>query len=210
MRSTARPRGAAPLRVGLTGGIGTGKTAVSDRLARLGAVVIDADVLAREVVEPGTPGLAAVTERFGPDVVVEGRLDRAALRRVVFADPDARVDLEAIVHPAVRSRAREREAQAPPEAVVVHVIPLLVETGQTADFDVVVVVDVDPVVQRGRVMARDAMTAAEAERRIEAQVSRVERLAAADLVIDNSAGPAELDESVARVWAQLRPADPVG
>lgn len=200
----------APLRVGLTGGIGTGKTAVSDRLARLGAVVIDADVLAREVVEPGTPGLAAVTERFGPGVVVEGRLDRVVLGRVVFADPVARADLEAIVHPAVRARAREREAQAPAGATVVHVIPLLVETGQADDFDVVVVVDVDPAVQRARLMARDAMTAAEAERRMEAQASREERLAAADLVINNSAGPAELDQSVVRVWAQLRPDDAAG
>ena len=194
----------------LTGGIGAGKTAVSQRLARLGAVVIDADVLARAVVEPGTPGLAAVAERFGSDVIDDGRLNRAALGRVVFADPEARADLEAIVHPAVRALAREQEALAPPGATVIHVIPLLVETGQADDFDVVVVVDVEPAVQRARLLARDATTAAEAERRIGAQVSRAERLAAADLVIDNSAGPLELDEAVARAWARLHPVDAAG
>jgi dephospho-CoA kinase len=133
------------LRVGLTGGIASGKTTVSDALGERGAVVIDADLLARQVVEPGTPGLAAVVERFGADVLTgDGRLNREALGRVVFADPEARRDLEAIVHPAVRARAAALESAAPIDSVVVHVIPLLVETGQQDDYDVIVVVDVEP------------------------------------------------------------------
>src|SRR5215218_3743603 len=127
------------LRVGLTGGIASGKSAVADELAAHGAVVVDADVLAREVVEPGTPGLAAVVERFGPSVLAEdGRLDRAGLGRLVFADGAARRDLERIIHPAVRARAAEIEQQAAADAVVVQVIPLLVETGQAKDFDLCV------------------------------------------------------------------------
>ena len=129
------------LRVGLTGGIASGKSVVADELGARGAVIIDADVLAREVVEPGTPGLAAIVERFGDDVLLDGRLDRKALGDIVFADESARRDLEAIVHPAVRRRAAELEAIAPDDAVVVHVIPLLVETGQQDAFDVCLVVD---------------------------------------------------------------------
>ena len=134
----------ARVRVGLTGGIASGKSLVAEELAARGAVIIDADVLAREVVEPGTDGLAAVVERFGAGVLTAGRLDRARLGQIVFADPEARRDLERIVHPAVRARAAELERSAPSDAVVVHVIPLLVETGQQDRFDVVVVVDVDP------------------------------------------------------------------
>ena len=208
MSSDGRPGPAGRLRVGLTGGIGAGKTAVSDRLRRLGAVVIDADVLAREVVAPGTPGLTAVINRFGAELLVDGRLDRAGLGRIVFADPDARRELEAIVHPAVRARAEEVEAQAPTGRTVVHVIPLLVETGQAENFDMVVVIDVDPEIQRERLIARDAITADEVDRRIATQAPRAERLAAADLVIDNNAGLRELDQSVTTAWAQLRPDDP--
>ena len=130
--------------MGLTGGIASGKSLVAEELAKLGAVVIDADVLAREVVEPGTPGLAAIVARFGDAVLTDGRLDRARLGALVFADPAARRDLERIVHPAVRARAAELERAAGDAAVVVHVIPLLVETGQTDAFDRIVVVDVDP------------------------------------------------------------------
>ena len=129
------------IRVGLTGGIASGKSLVAAELGRLGAVVIDADVLAREVVEPGMPGLAAVVARFGPEVLDGDRLDRARLGAIVFADPAARRDLERIIHPAVRAKAAELERAADPDAVVVHVIPLLVETGQQDDFDRVVVVD---------------------------------------------------------------------
>ena len=141
------------IRVGLTGGIASGKSLVAAELARLGAVVIDADVLAREVVEPGTPGLAAVVQRFGGEVLDGDRLDRARLGAIVFADPEARRDLEQIIHPAVRARAAELERAAPPDAVVVHVIPLLVETGQQDDFDRVVVVDADPDTQLARLHA---------------------------------------------------------
>ena len=190
------------LRVGLTGGIASGKSTVADELARLGALVIDADRLAREVVDPGTPELAKVAERF-PDTVVDGRLDRAKLAAVVFADPQARRDLERIIHPAVRKRAAELEQSAPPGSVVVHVIPLLVETGQESDFDLCVVVDVDHETQLSRLLARDGMTRAEAEARIGAQATREQRLAAADVVIDNSGSVTQLREQIDDVWSVL-------
>ncbi|GAA3708834.1 dephospho-CoA kinase [Microlunatus aurantiacus] len=193
------------LRVGLTGGIASGKTAVSDALAARGAVIIDADLLAREVVEPGTPGLAAVVERFGAEVLTgDGVLDRAALGTVVFADPTARRDLEAIIHPAVRARAAAIEAAADPDAVVVHVIPLLVETGQQADFDLLVVVDVAPEVQRERLQRRNGLDTDAAEARIAAQASRADRLSVADFVLDNSATPADLIDQVDSLWPDLR------
>lgn len=193
------------LRVGLTGGIASGKTAVSDALAERGAAVIDADLLAREVVEPGTPGLAAVVDRFGPGVLTaQGSLDRAALGAIVFADPQARRDLEAVIHPAVRVRAAAIEAAAAAGAVVVHVIPLLVETGQQHDFDVVVVVDVDPETQRSRLQQRNGLDTAAADARIAAQANRQDRLAAADVVLDNSGGPTDLIDQVDRLWADLR------
>jgi dephospho-CoA kinase len=193
----------AVIRVGLTGGIASGKSTAAELLAERGAVLVDSDVLAREVVEPGTPGLAAVVERFGPEVLRDGRLDRPALGRIVFADAAARRDLEAIVHPAVRSRARELEAQAPDNAVVVHVIPLLVETGQADDFDVVLVVDVAPEVQRERLVRRDGLSGAEADARIAAQASRADRLAAADHVLDNGQGLGDLEKQVGRLWPEL-------
>ena len=193
------------LRVGLTGGIASGKTAVSDALAARGAVIIDADLLAREVVEPGTPGLAAVVERFGAEVLTgDGVLDRAALGTVVFADPTARRDLEAIIHPAVRARAAAIEAAADPDAVVVHVIPLLVETGQQADFDLLVVVDVAPEVQRERLQRRNGLDTDAAEARIAAQASRADRLSVADVVLDNRATPADLIDQVDSLWPDLR------
>jgi dephospho-CoA kinase len=192
------------LRVGLTGGIASGKSTVADALVARGASVIDADVLAREVVEPGTPGLAAVVERFGPDVLDGGgRLDRPRLGSLVFADADARRDLERIIHPAVRARAAALEQQADRAAVVVHVIPLLVETGQQEDFDVVVVVDVDPATQQERLMARNGLTVDEARARLSAQAGREERLAAADLVVANGGTPDELVVAVGRLWAEL-------
>ncbi|MBA8794284.1 dephospho-CoA kinase [Friedmanniella endophytica] len=199
----------ARLRVGLTGGIASGKTAVSDRLAARGAVVIDADRLAREVVGPGTPGLAAIERRFGPAVLgtdEDGRrvLDRPALGRLVFADPAARRDLEAIVHPAVRARAAELEAAAPADAVVVHVIPLLVETGQADDFDVCVVVDVEERTQLARLRDRDGLDPDAARQRLAAQVDRSRRLEAADVVIDNDGDLDDLHRQVddlAQRWA---------
>jgi dephospho-CoA kinase len=193
----------ARVRVGLTGGIASGKSLVADELAARGAVVIDSDVLAREVVEPGTDGLAAVVERFGEGVLREDRLDRARLGQIVFADPDARRDLERIVHPAVRARAAELERAAPPDAVVVHVIPLLVETGQQHRFDVVVVVDVDPETQLARLVARDGLDATAAKARLAAQASREQRLAVADIVVDNTGSVTDLKTRIDDLWHDL-------
>ena len=192
------------LRIGLTGGIASGKSLVAAELAARGAVVIDADVLAREVVEPGTPGLAAIADRFGAEVLTdEGRLDRTALGRIVFTDPAARHDLEAIVHPAVRRRAAALEAAADPDAIVVHVIPLLVETGQQDDFDLCVVVDVDPAVQRARLRIRDQLDDAAIDARLAAQATREQRVAAADRVLDNSGSVTELRQQIDQIWADL-------
>lgn len=192
------------LRVGLTGGIASGKTSVADQLAARGAVVIDSDVLAREVVEPGTPGLVAIVQRFGEEVLTGGRLDRARLGALVFADPAARHDLESIVHPAVRARAAELERQAPADAVVVHVIPLLVETGQARDFDVLVVVDLDPAAQLERLRNRNGLSVEEARSRMVAQASRLERLAVADHVLENDGPPEDLARQVGQLWERWR------
>ncbi|HVD18707.1 MAG TPA: dephospho-CoA kinase [Propionibacteriaceae bacterium] len=191
------------VRVGLTGGIASGKSLVAAELAARGAIIIDADVLAREVVEPGTPALAAIVERFGPQILSDGQLDRSRLAEMVFADPVARRDLERIVHPAVRARAAELERAADPAAVVVHVIPLLVETGQQEDFDVVVTVDVDHETQIRRLMARNGFSLAEAESRIAAQASREARLAASDVVVDNTADVDLLRAQITAVWGVL-------
>ena len=194
----------ARLRVGLTGGIGSGKSTVARLLAERGALIVDADELAREAVAPGTTGLAAVVARFGRSVLrPDGHLDRPALGRIVFADDAARSDLNAIVHPEVRRLASERERLAPADAVVVHVIPLLVETGQQGGFDAVVVVDVPEEVQVARVMARDGVDADAARARLRAQSSRPDRLAAATHVLDNSAGPETLRQRVDGLWAAL-------
>jgi len=191
------------LRVGLTGGIGSGKSEVSRRLAALGAVVIDADRLAREVVEPGTDGYDAVLAAYGREVVApDGGLDRAALARIVFADEQARRRLEAIVHPRVRAEAARREAQAAaadPAAVVVHDVPLLVESGQSNGYDVVIVVDAPDEVRLARLVHQRGMSPAEAAARLAAQATRAQRLAAADVVIDNSGSLDQLDDAVRRV-----------
>ena len=191
------------VRVGLTGGIASGKGAVAAELAARGAIIIDADVLACEVVEPGTPALAAIIDRFGPQVLSDGQLDRARLAQIVFADPLARRDLERIVHPAVRARAADLERAAGRAAVVVHVIPLLVETGQQEDFDLVVTVDVDHETQIKRLIARNGYTRAEAESRIAAQASREDRRIAADVVLDNTGSLAQLREQIDALWAEL-------
>jgi dephospho-CoA kinase len=191
------------VRVALTGGIASGKSMVATELAARGAIVIDADVLARGVVEPGTSALAAIIDRFGADVLSDGRLDRARLAEIVFADPLARRDLERIVHPAVRARAAELERAAGAAAVVVHVIPLLVETGQQEDFDLVVTVDVDHETQIQRLMTRNGFTRAEAESRVAAQASREDRRIAADVVLDNTGSLTQLREQVDALWAEL-------
>jgi dephospho-CoA kinase len=195
------------LRVALTGGIASGKSTVANELARRGAVIIDADELAREVVEPGTPGLAAIVRRFGDGVLAGGQLDRAALARIVFADPQARRDLEGIIHPAVRRRAAELEAAVRHTSVIVHVIPLLVETGQESDFDLCVVVDVDYQTQLERLMARGPMSREEAESRIAAQATREQRLAAADVVVHNVGTTNDLRMQLDNLWSHLVSAD---
>lgn len=191
--------------VGLTGGIGSGKSEVARLLAEHGAVVVDADALAREAVEPGTPGLAAVVAEFGTEVLAEdGTLDRARLGGIVFADPVRREALEAIVHPYVGRRSAELMAAAPPDAVVVYDVPLLVEKSLQRHYDVVVVVDVDEETQVRRLLAAREMTEAEARARIAAQASRAERLAVADVVVDNEGDLDSLRARVAEVWVELR------
>jgi dephospho-CoA kinase len=191
-------------RVGLTGGVGSGKSTVSAMLAELGAVVIDADLLAREVVAPGSEGLAAVVEAFGPTVLTAtGELDRPALGAVVFADEAARGRLEAIIHPLVRARGAELEAAAPAEAVVVHDIPLLAETGQADAFDAVVVVDVPVEVQMERMVRLRGMSPQEAQSRIAAQATREQRRAVATYVIDNTGTLEDLRDRVAEVFEAL-------
>jgi dephospho-CoA kinase len=191
------------VRVGLTGGIASGKSLVAAELAARGAIIIDADVLAREVVEPGTPALAAIIDRFGEQVLSNAGLDRPRLAEIVFADPLARRDLERIVHPAVRARAAELERAAGPAAIVVHVIPLLVETGQQGDFDLVVTVDVDHETQIQRLVVRNGFTRAEAESRIAAQASREDRRIAADVVLDNTGSLTQLRAQIDALWAEL-------
>lgn len=197
------------LLVGLTGGIGSGKTEVSGRLAALGAVVVDADVIAREVVEPGTPGLDQVVARFGPDVLDrEGRLDRDRLAKLVFADPSARSRLNAIVHPLVRARTAElvaAAAAADPHAIVVNDVPLLVEAGLAAarQYDVIVVVAAEPETQMARLVGQRGMTEAEAKARMAAQAPLADKLAVADYVIRNDGDLGALDAEVGQVWAHL-------
>jgi dephospho-CoA kinase len=190
------------LRIGLTGGIGSGKSTVSRLLGEHGAVVVDADVIAREVVAPGTPGLAAIVEAFGPTVLAaDGSLDRPGLAAVVFADPQARRRLDGIVHPLVRARAGEFEAAAPADAVVVHDVPLLAETGQGSSYDLVVVVEADPAVRVARLVQR-GLTADDARARIAVQATDEQRRAIADVVLDNSGTPEQLAEQVDRFWAE--------
>jgi dephospho-CoA kinase len=193
------------LRVGLTGGIGAGKSEVSRRLASYGAVVIDADAVAREVVEPGTPGLAEVVREFGQDVLrADGTLDRDLLGERVFADESLRVKLNAIVHHRVGARMAELEREAGEAAIVVLDIPLIAENNLAGSFDLVVVVDVPPRLQMERLMRERGMSRASAEARMQAQASREERLAIATIVVDNSGSLAELDREVGELWTELR------
>jgi dephospho-CoA kinase len=195
---------AAHVRVGLTGGIASGKSTVSAILRELGAVVIDADALAREVVAKGTPGLAAVVEEFGPELLTpEGDLDRAAMGALVFDDEAARRRLEAIVHPLVFERIVELETQAPAGAVVVHDIPLLAESGRAATFDAIVVVDAPQDVQVERMVRDRGWTEAEALARIAAQASPEDRRAIATYVIDNTGSREELRRQVEKIYAEL-------
>lgn len=192
------------LKIGLTGGIGAGKSEVSRLFAARGAVIVDSDVIAREVVAPGTDGLAAVITEFGPQVLREdGTLDRPALGAVVFADPERLKALNAIVHPLVRDRAAELEAAAAPDAVVVHDVPLLAENHLAPLYDLVVVVDAADEVRVDRLVRLRGMAEEEARARMAAQATREDRLAIANLVIDNSGGLAELEARVDEVWSEL-------
>ncbi|GKQ38168.1 dephospho-CoA kinase [Streptomyces sp. A012304] len=192
------------LSVGLTGGIGAGKSEVSRLLVACGAVLIDADRIAREVVAPGTPGLAAVVETFGETVLTEdGSLDRPRLGSIVFADPEKLALLNAIVHPLVGARSRELEAGAPADAVVVHDVPLLTENGLAPLYDVVVVVDAAPETQLHRLVHLRGMTEDDARARMAAQATREQRREIADIVIDNDVPLAELEQRVKDVWAEL-------
>ena len=192
------------IRVGLTGGIGSGKSTVSALLREHGAVVVDYDLLAREVVEPGQPALEAIARRFGDEVLTaSGELNRPALGAIVFADDAARKDLEEITHPAIRERAVALEREAGPDAVVVHDNPLLIEMGAAANCDAVLVVDVPPEVQVARLVDARGMDEADARARIAAQASRDQRRAHADHMIDNSGSVDQLRDTVDAVWREI-------
>lgn len=192
--------------IGLTGGIASGKSAVAARLAERGAVHVDADALAREVVEPGTPALAEIAAEFGPGVIgADGALDRPALGAIVFADPVARERLNAITHPAVWRRAKQLFAEAEardPRTVVVYDVPLLVEAsgGRPMHFDLVVVVDAERETRIARLVDLRGMTRDEATRRISAQASDADRLAVADVVIDSNGALEQTLDQADRLW----------
>ncbi|MFI8422626.1 dephospho-CoA kinase [Streptomyces sp. NPDC085479] len=192
------------LKVGLTGGIGAGKSEVSRLLVSYGAVLIDADRIAREVVEPGTPGLAAVVSAFGADVLTaDGTLDRPKLGSIVFADPERLAALNAIVHPLVGARSAELESAAGPGDVVIHDVPLLTENGLASLYDLVVVVDASPETQLDRLVRLRGMTEEEARARMAAQAGRAARREIADLVIDNDGPLDALEPQVRKVWDEL-------
>lgn len=193
------------MRVGLTGGIASGKSTVSAILAELGAVVIDADRLAREVVAKGTPGVEQVVAAFGPEILgPDGEMDRATVGRIVFADERKRKVLEAIVHPLVFERYAALEAAAPADGIVVHDIPLLAESGRVADFDAVIVVDAPHETQVERLLRDRGMSHEDADSRIAAQATREQRRAIATYVIENTGTREDLRQRVAEVFEQLR------
>ncbi|MYS15661.1 dephospho-CoA kinase [Streptomyces sp. SID4982] len=192
------------LKVGLTGGIGAGKSEVSRLLVEHGAVLIDADRIAREVVAPGTPGLAAVVDAFGPEILTgDGSLDRPRLGSVVFADPEKLALLNSIVHPLVGARSRELESAASAGSVVLHDVPLLTENGLAPLYDLVVVVDASPGTQLDRLVRLRGMTEDDARARMAAQASREQRREIADIVIDNDVPLDALRKRVTEVWAEL-------
>lgn len=189
------------LRVGLTGGIGAGKSTVARRLAGLGAVLVDSDVVAREVVEPGSDGLAAVVAEFGDGVLAaDGSLDRPALAAVAFADEGSRGRLNAVLHPRIGARTAELVSAAPRDAVVVQDVPLLVEGGMAPYFALVLVVGVDEAERVHRLVSQRGMTEADARSRVRAQASDEQRRAAADVWLDNSGAPGALDPAVDALW----------
>ncbi|MES9619182.1 dephospho-CoA kinase [Streptomyces tuirus] len=192
------------LKVGLTGGIGAGKSEVSRLLVACGAVLIDADRIAREVVAPGTPGLASVVEAFGEEILAaDGSLDRPRLGAIVFSDAEKRATLNAIVHPLVGARSRELEEAAAEDAVVLHDVPLLTENGLAPLYDLVIVVDAAPETQLDRLVRLRGMTEEDARARMAAQATREQRREIADIVIDNDVPLEELEQRVKDVWAEL-------
>lgn len=187
-------------RIGLSGGIGSGKSTVAHLFADLGAHVIDADAIAREVVAPGSDGLAELTESFGAGILnPDGSLNRAALADIVFADPTARNRLNAITHPRIGARTAELIAELPADAVLIHDVPLLVELGMQDAYDLVVIVDCPDEVRVQRLVAR-GLDEADARARIAAQATREQRLAVADIVIDNSGDLTSLTAQVRSAW----------
>lgn len=199
----------AVLLVGLTGGIGSGKSTVSSALAARGAVVIDADAITRELQEPGEPVLEAMVERFGPGILrPDGRLDRQAVADIVFNDPEALADLNAIVHPAVGAEiARRLAAEQGSDHIVILDVPLLVESGRS-DLAAMIVVDTDPEIAVRRLVDQRGFTEADARARISRQASREERLAKADFVIDNSGTREQLAKRIDECWAWLQAGAP--
>ncbi len=190
------------MQIGVTGGIGSGKSSAARRFGELGALVIDADLVAREVVEPGTDGLAAVVAEFGPRVLdAGGRLDRPALARIVFADEAARGRLNAVLHPRIRARVAERIAAAPPGIVVVQDVPLLAETGQAPSYDLVVVVETPAELRIQRLVRDRGMPAEEARARMATQATDEQRRAVADVVIVNDGTPEDLRARVDEIWS---------
>lgn len=189
------------LRVGLTGGIGAGKSTVSKQLAALGAVIVDADVIAREVVEPGTPGLAALVDAFGTEILLpDGALDRPALAAEAFGSDESRATLNSIVHPLVRGRIVELVSGAAQDAVVVQDVPLLVEGGMGAAFHLVVIVHVDEEERVRRLVGQRGMSESDARARIATQATDAQRRAAADVWLDNNGLPGALDEEIQVLW----------
>ncbi|MFG1970671.1 dephospho-CoA kinase [Nonomuraea fuscirosea] len=192
------------LKIGLTGGIGSGKSEVSKRLSAKGAMVIDADKIAREVVEPGTPGLVRVVATFGEEVLrADGSLDRERLGSVVFADSERLAALNAIVHPLVGERVAQLQQEAADDTIMVYDVPLLVENNLAPMYDVIIVVDAPDDLRIRRLAEHRGMPEADAKARIAAQASREDRLAAADIVIPNDGPLEELDERVEEVWPEL-------
>jgi len=193
--------------IGLTGGIASGKSAVAARLAEHGAVVVDADQVAREVVEPGTPALARIAEEFGGGVIAsDGSLDRAALGSLIFASPEKRAALNAITHPAVAVRSHElfaAAAQADPDAIVVYDVPLLVDAGRVDEFDLIVVVNASTETRVRRMVELRGMTRDEAMHRINSQATNTERLAIADVVIDANGTLEQTLEQADALWQKL-------
>jgi dephospho-CoA kinase len=190
-------------RIGLTGGIGSGKSTVSAMLADLGAHVIDADAIAREVVAPGTEGLAALVEAFGPDILApDGSLNRTALADKAFADESAREHLNAITHPRIAARTADLMRNIPDDAVLVHDVPLLVEVGLQDAYDMVLVVDAPDEVRVRRLLDR-GLGEQDARARIAAQATREQRLAVADVVLNNSGSLEDLKEQVERAWPTI-------